>query len=100
MYSLTVTNVYVNGSIVDQARDEGDVMETQHDLYVELTAGWFFFVQIDDGAIVATYYDTDEDDDIVNVKKRLAATFQVNYGNGTAVRAEVDPQSAHRSKYR
>ena len=100
MYSLVVTHVHVNGSIVNLMEEDGDdVQLTTRDLEDHLEEGYFYFVLTTQGHVTHIYYDSDEYDEVVNIKKRLAATFQVNY-NGTEERYEADPQSAHLSKYR
>ena len=105
MYGLNVTNVQLNGTVVDRIKQDGDdVQGTQEDLKVALK-GWFAFVMViagkDAGAIPATFHDINEEDEIVNIKKTLASTFQAKLNLTTSnLKVEVDPQSLHRSLYR
>ena len=64
-----------------------------------LLAGWFCFIQTDDGKIVAVYHSDKDLPDIVNFKKSVAASFQTN-SKQTEEEEEDDPQSKHVSHYR
>lgn len=105
LYNVTnVTATAADGDVITLVKEDGaDVNETIDDLNIALDRFWFTFVLLTDGpragSIPATYYDTNEVDEIVNIKKTLAANFQSkqNFTSNTAI--EVDPQSAHRSTY-
>ena len=64
-----------------------------------ILAGWFCFVQTEDGKVVAVNHDSNETADIINFKKSIAASFQTNFKR-TEQEEEVDPQSDHISHYR
>ena len=64
----------------------------------EAMAGWFRFVQTDNGAIPAVYHSKEEDAGNVNFKKRICASMQANFRR-TAARKEADPTSAHIARY-
>ena len=64
-----------------------------------MVAGWFSFVQTEDGKVVAVTHGSDEQQDVINFKKSIAASFQANFKQ-TEQEEEVDPQSAHISHYR
>ena len=63
------------------------------------TEGWFQFVQTTDGAIPATYFSREEDQEVVNIKKAVVSAFQANF-IGTEVTEESDVQSLHQANYR
>lgn len=60
---------------------------------------WFCFAQSTTGKIVAVFYPKDQKEDIINLKKSIAASFQANF-KGTAKEEERDSQSFHHSHYR
>ena len=64
-----------------------------------MLAGWFCFVQTDDGKVVAIYHSSYDTPEIVNFKKSIAASFQSNFKQ-TKEEEENDPQSTHMSHYR
>ena len=59
----------------------------------------FCFLQTKHGNILAVQYNRNESDDVINLKKRIAAAFQANFGDTPKV-IEVDPLSKHWSHYR
>ncbi len=75
--------------------DDGTVPEGLPD---KMFAGWFCFVQTDDGKVVTIYHSKDDLPDIVNFKKGVASAFQDNFKH-TEEEEEDDPQSKHRSHY-
>jgi hypothetical protein len=64
----------------------------------EQLRNWFCFVQSHNGKIPAVYHPQSEPDDVIGIKKSIAATFQANF-EGTDEEEETDPQSHHRSHY-
>ena len=65
----------------------------------QLLSGWFCFVQMEDGKIVAVQHAVNESESAVDVKKSIAAAFQTNF-KGTESEEETDPQSDHIAHYR
>ena len=63
-----------------------------------MMAGWFKFVQTEDGSITAVFHSKTEDSQAVNFKKTIASAFQANF-EGTTSKVEADPQSLHTAKY-
>ena len=60
---------------------------------------WFCFARNSNGKILGVFHPVDEDSDVVNFKKSIAATFQANFA-GTEDEDETDSQSHHTSHYR
>ena len=60
---------------------------------------WFCFVRNSNGKVVGILHPVDEDSDVVNFKKSIAAAFQANFA-GTQDENETDSQSHHTSHYR
>ena len=79
----------------DDALKEQDTTVKSFD---EQMAGWFKFVQIDDGSIPAVFHANGEDNEALNLKKSIAAAFQANF-KGTSKKTEADPQSLHVAEY-
>ena len=77
---------------------EVEVGETNVKSFDDTVKGWFKFVQTEDGSVPAVYHANDEDSDIVNFKKAIAAAFQANF-KGTESKVESDPQSLHLARY-
>ena len=63
-----------------------------------LLAGWFCFIQTDDGKVVAVQHSPRESQNTVDFKRAIAAAFQANF-KGTSEETESDPQSIHVSHY-
>jgi hypothetical protein len=61
-------------------------------------SGWFCFIQTSDGKVVAVAHPQNEEVQVVNFKKGIAAAFQANF-RGTAEEIETDPQSMHHTHY-
>ena len=68
-------------------------------MLANLLDGWFYFVQTEDGKVLAVYHATGEKDFAINLKKSIAAAFQANF-KGSKEEKEIDPQSVHISHYR
>lgn len=106
LYEITdIVETKVEGTAIDQLLEDGfDVNATIDDLIVSLQ-GAFTFVQITEGTyagiIPVTFYDTTEEDVIVNIKKSLASAFQANLDLATTseVVVELDPTTLHHSNY-
>ena len=84
-----------------RAPDNGivaDIGETNVKTFDDMVKGWFKFVQTQDGSVPAVYHANDEDSDIINFKKAIAAAFQANF-IGTDSKLESDPQSLHLAHY-
>ena len=64
----------------------------------EIMAGWFKFVQMEDGSIPAVFHSKTQDSQAVNFKKTIASAFQENF-EGTSSKVEADPQSLYTAKY-
>ena len=62
-------------------------------------AGWFCFVQTDEGKVSSVFHESTENSEAVNLKKSIVAAFQANF-KGTEEEEEIDPQSKHISHYR
>ena len=63
-----------------------------------LLAGWFCFVQTEDGKVVAVHHSPRESQNTVDFKRAIAAAFQANF-KGTTEETESDPQSTHVAHY-
>ena len=63
-----------------------------------LLAGWFCFVQTEDGKVVTVQHSPRETEKTVDFKRAIAAAFQANF-KGTSEAMESDPQSTHMSHY-
>ena len=60
---------------------------------------WFCFAQSTSGKILGVFHPKNENREIVNFKKVIAAAFQANFRE-TPEECEGDSQSFHRSHYR
>ena len=58
----------------------------------------FCFIRNAKGRILSVFYPRNEKIDIVNYKKSIASTFQVNLAR-TETEEETDAQSTHKSHY-
>ena len=65
----------------------------------KLLSKWFCFVQTEDGKVVAVQHPRQENAEVVNFKKNIAAAFQANF-KGTTDEEEEDTMSLHHSHYR
>lgn len=106
LYNMKITNTKVGGNVVE--REEQEMVTSQEDATVEsravrsidnLVLGWFKFLQTQDGSISAVYHSREENSNIANFKKSIAAAFQANFEK-TRTKVEADPQSLHVAKYR
>lgn len=106
VYNLTdVAAIDFSGTLANEMIENGDdVNATIQDLTDSLQNGHFSFVLVTNGTnaglVPIAFYDTTEEDEIVNIKKTLAASFQAEYSFvGTAARTELDPQALHNTTY-
>ena len=60
---------------------------------------WFCFAQSTTGKILGVFHPKNEDNEIINFKKTIAAAFQANF-KGTAEEDEGDSQTFHHSHYK
>lgn len=106
---MRISNTHAGGELFEkdaadrafQAEIEGVDPATQGTAvttFDDAMAGWFRYVQTDDGAIPAIYHSKEEDPGTINFKKRICASMQANF-KGTASRKEADPTSAHIARY-
>ena len=58
---------------------------------LEQLSGWFCFVQSGDGHVVSVIHSVNEEAEVVNIKKGIAAAFQANF-RGTPEEIETDTQ--------
>ena len=98
LYDLTITETNIGGNIVERKESENMNDDKPVRDYNEKLAGWFQFVQTEDGSIPVTRYSREEDREIVNIKKAIVSAFQANF-KGTSVKEEADPQSLHTAEY-
>ena len=98
LYDLDVTETNLGGNIVEREESENANDDRAVRDYNAKMAGWFQFVQTEDGSIPVTRFSREEDREIVNIKKAVVSAFQANF-KGTSTKEEADPQSLHTSEY-
>lgn len=111
MYITQFKTFFLNACSADEVLDdteeeipELDPHETiLHDPPIspedKLLSKWFCFVQTEDGKVVAVQHPCQENAEVVNFKKNIAAAFQANF-KGTTDEEEEDTMSLHHSHYR
>lgn len=106
LYNITDINATnVSGDIMANIQSDGtDTEGTIRELNEAFNRYWFSFVLVMKGeragSTPAAYYDSSEIDEIVNIKKTLAASFQAKLDFSSNTSIETDPQSSHVSTYR
>ena len=60
---------------------------------------WFCFAQSTTGKILGVFHPKNEENEIINFKKTIAAAFQANF-KGTTEEDEGDSQTFHHSHYK
>ena len=98
LYDLAITETNIGGNILERKESENMNDDKPVRDYNEKLAGWFQFVQTEDGSIPVTRYSREEDREIVNIKKAIVSAFQANF-KGTSVKEEADQQSLHTAEY-
>ena len=109
LFGMKITNTRASGKLFEKdAADralQAEVEELDPELqgkavtsFDEAMAGWFRYIQTDDGAIRAVYHSKEEAAGNINFKKRVVASMQANFKR-TASRKEADPTSAHIARY-
>ena len=98
LYDLDITETNLGGNVVQREESENGNDETAVRDYNAKMAGWFQFVQTEDGSIPVTRFSREEDREIVNIKKAVVSAFQANF-KGTSTKEEADPQSLHTAEY-
>ena len=92
---MEVVKIELGGNVLEKFKEE----KRSHDALLNDLSGWFQFVQIEDGSVPAVFHSREENAEILNIKKAIAAAFQANF-EGTQAKMEADPQSVHLAEYR
>ena len=98
LYDLDITKTTLGGNIVEREESENANDDRAVRDYKAKMAGWFQFVQTEDGSIPVTRFSREEDREVVHIKKAVVSAFQANF-KGTSTKEEADPQSLHTAEY-
>ena len=99
LYDTVVVKIELGGNVLEKFKEEKGNPVGNNDDLLKYWSGWFKFVQTEDGSVPAVFHSREENAEILNIKKAIAAAFQANF-EGTQAKMEADPQSVHLAEYR
>ena len=73
--------------------------DDQQQLLADALKGEFCYIQRSDGKIVSVHYGSTDNNDVINIKRSIAGTFQAKFDKNTGDVEEVDAGSIHTSHY-
>ena len=88
--------MHIHPTLSDTANYTSD---GQQQFLADKLQGEFCYVQTSDGKIVSVHYGSTENDDIINIKRSIASTFQTNLKSNKGDVKEADASSVHTSHY-